>query len=444
MKLNVSTLPQPRQHLSADGLFATLRARFGKFTDARTDPAIPLEDALLSGLAVFALKDPSLLAFEERRSQRNLRALFGIERAPSDTQMREILDPLDPEQLREAFQDVFRALQRGKALEPLVFHDGAYLLALDGTGYFSSTKVHCPSCLEKVNSKTGVTTYHHQMLGAALVHPDSRAVIPLAPEPIIKQDGTTKNDCERNACKRLLEKIRREHPHLKLIVIEDALASNAPHIEELMRHQMHYILGVKPGDHKFLFDRWVEAHDGGTATTVTWELPKGGTGEASFAHGLPLNGSHQDLRINFLQYVETDHTGKTVKQFTWVTDLDITQDNARHLVAGARARWKIENETFNTLKNQGYHCEHNFGHGQRNLSVVFAMLMMLAFLVDQTQQLCCPLFQAVVAQYRTRRSLWEKLRSYFYHFEFTSMRHMYEVILLGLGKNVPAPQADTG
>ena len=135
MKLNVSTLPQPRQHLAADGLFATLRARFGKFTDARTDPAIPLEDALLSGLAVFALKDPSLLAFEERRSQRNLRALFGIERAPSDTQMREILDPLDPEQLREAFQDVFRALQRGKALEPLVFHDGAYLLALDGTGY---------------------------------------------------------------------------------------------------------------------------------------------------------------------------------------------------------------------------------------------------------------------------------------------------------------------
>ena len=103
----------------------------------------------------------------------------------------------------------------------------------------------------------------------------------------------------------------------------------------------------------------------------------------------------------------------------------------------------IENETFNTLKNQGYHFEHNFGHGNKNLSVVFAMLMMLAFLVDQTQQRCCPLFQAVLAKVGSRRSLWDKLRSHFYHFDFTSMRHVYEVMLLDLAKGVPAPRVDT-
>ena len=444
MRLTVSILPKTRQDLSADGLLALLRRRFRKSSDSRTGPDISLCDALQSGLALFALKDPSLLAFDERRHERNLGQLFGIERVPSDTRLREILDVVNSEELRAAFNDVFRVLQRGKALEPFAFHGGAFLLALDGTGYFSSTTVHCSSCLEKVNRKTGVTTYHHQLLGAAIVHPDFREVIPLAPEPIIKQDGTSKNDCERNACRRLLEKIRSEHPHLKLIVIEDALASNAPHIADLARQRMSYILGAKPGDHAFLFDKWIEAHDAGEVTTLAWDLPKGHTCELSFTHDLPLNESHQDVRVNFLEYIETAPDGNIVKRFSWVTDLEITRDNARHLMEGARSRWKIENETFNTLKNQGYHFEHNFGHGDKNLSVVFAMLMMLAFLVDQTQQLCCPLFQAVLAKLGSRRSLWDKLRSHFYHFGFTCMRHLYEVMLLDLARGVPAPEVDTG
>ncbi|MGP8331643.1 MAG: hypothetical protein ACT6FB_04805, partial [Methanosarcinaceae archaeon] len=95
------------------------------------------------------------------------------------------------------------------------------------------------------NSKTGDITYQHQILGAVIVHPDIREVIPFAPEPIIKQDGETKNDSERNASKRFLEKLRKVHPHLPLIVTEDGLNSNAPHIHELEKHQMHYILGAK-------------------------------------------------------------------------------------------------------------------------------------------------------------------------------------------------------
>ena len=92
------------------------------------------------------------------------------------------------------------------------------------------------------------------MLGAAIVHPEFRKVIPLAPEPIIKQDGETNDDCERNASKHFLEKLRTVHPHLRIIVTEDALNSNAPHIHELEKHQSHYIIGVKKGDHAFLFD----------------------------------------------------------------------------------------------------------------------------------------------------------------------------------------------
>ena len=337
-------------------------------------------------------------------------------------------------------------MQRGKALESYAFHDGSYLLALDGTGYFSSNKVHCDSCLEKTNKQTGELTYQHQMLGAAIVHPDHKEVIPLAPEPIQKQDGSSKNDCERNAAKRLLRKIRQEHPRLKLVVIEDGLASNAPHIRDLVKLRMHFILGVKPGDHEFLFDRVLEAFEQDRMTTTSWKEGDV-TCEIAFVHklplNLPLNDSNQDLLINFLQYAEYDADGRRRKYFTWVTDLRITRGNARHLVRGGRTRWKIENETFNTLKNQGYQLDHNFGHGSQNLSVVFAMLMMLAFLVDQTQQLCCPLFRSVWKKLRTKRALWDNLRSHFRHFKFTSMQHLYEVILHDLAKELPAPRLDS-
>ena len=87
------------------------------------------------------------------------------------------------------------------------------------------------------------------MLGAAIIHPDWHEVIPLMPEPIVQQDGTAKNDCERNAAKRFMAKLRQDHPHLKFIVTEDSLSSNAPHIETLHDYGCHSILGVKEGDH---------------------------------------------------------------------------------------------------------------------------------------------------------------------------------------------------
>ena len=163
------------------------------------------------------------------------------------------------------FTSVFRQLQRGKALEEMVFLDGHYLLALDGTGYFSSTTIHCASCLHTVH-RNGSVTYAHQMLGAAIIHPDVRVVIPLMPEPIGKYDGTDKNDCERHAAKRFIVKLRQDHPHLKFIVTEDSLSSNAPHIETLQNHALHYILGVKEGDHTFLFQQVQEAEHAGRAT----------------------------------------------------------------------------------------------------------------------------------------------------------------------------------
>ncbi len=355
--------------------------------------------------------------------------------------MREILDPVSPESLRPVFKSVLRQLQRGKALEPMAFLDNHYLLALDGTGYFSSPTIHCASCLHKVH-RNGAVTYYHQMLGAAIIHPDVRAVIPLMPEAIVKQDGTTKNDCERNAAKRFVAKLRQDHPHLKFIVTEDSLSSNAPHIETLQAYDLRYILGVKEGDHAYLFQQVQAAEHAGRVTSYErHDRARGIVHRFRFVHDVPLNASNTNIRVNYIEYWEMRDT--KVQHFSWVTDLRVSQRTLFHIMRGGRARWKIENETFNTLKNQGYHFEHNYGHGEQNLSVVFAAMMTLAFLVDQTQQHCCALFRAVWAKLGSRRLLWERMRTLFYAYSLASMRTLLEALFYGIEKPHPILRIDS-
>jgi len=434
--------PKGRKYLSADALFRLVHTGFANIPDDRPAEAdISLLDVLMSAFAMFSLKAPSLLAFDKERAEGNLHTIYGIQRVPCDTYMRERLDPLSPKWLRPVFTSVFRQLQRGKALEEMVFLDGHYLLALDGTGYFSSPTIHCASCLHTVH-RNGSVTYAHQMLGAAIIHPDVRAVIPLRPEPIGQHDGTDKNDCERNAAKRFVVKLRQDHPHLKFIVTEDSLSSNAPHIETLHHHALHYILGVKEGDHAFLFQRVQEAEHAGRVTYYErHDRAAGVIHRFRFVNDVPLNASNVDVRVNFIEYWEIGDA--KVQHFSWVTDLRVSKRNVFHLMRGGRARWKIENETFNTLKNQGYNFEHNYGHGEQHLSVVFAMLMMLAFLVDQTQQLCCALFQAVWAKLGSKRRLWERMRALFYDYALTSMRQLFEALLYGFKKSSPLATLDS-
>lgn len=421
---------QAHPRLSADALFKLVRQAFEKVPEHRVmNVEISLGDALMSGFAMFSLKDSSLLAFDRRRERpENLRRIYRIQRIPSDTQMRAILDEVPPEHLRPVFKEVFGTLRQQKVLRDLRFMGHYYLVSLDGTGYFSSKKVHCDQCLERHNSRTGEITYAHQLLGGAIIHPDYAEVVPLCPEPIIKQDGTAKNDCERNAAKRFLAHLREDYPRVPFIIVEDALSANAPHIRELQHHRLHFILGVKPGDHAYLFDYVAQAHARGE--TTEFERQRSGvTQRFRFLNDVPLNASNPDVRVNFLEYWEIQ--GDQIQHFTWITDFVITSANAPTLMRGGRARWKIENETYNTLKNQGYHFEHNFGHGHHYLSVIFVLLMMLAFAVDQAQQFACPLFQAAWHKVGSRRGLWERLRSLFYTLPFTTLADIWRAIAFG-------------
>ncbi len=307
-----------RRHLSMPGLLRTTRTVFGSIKDPTARRGLSLADCLMSGLAVFLLKYPSLLQFDEEARLEpgpavvgNLRRLYGIRRVPSDTAMRERLDRIDPV-----------ALQRGKALERFT--------VLDGTGYFSSKKVHC----------------------------------------------------ERNAAKRLVADFRREHPPLRTIVVQDGLYSTAPHLALLRALDLRFIITARPGDHTALFDH---IKDRGDALEQLQVEDAKCSMELRWRNDLPLNAGHGQCRVNFLAGRQTDNKSGKVTVFTWVTDIAITADNVTELMRVGRSRWRVENEVYNTPGNHGYKFEHNFGHGRQHLSALFATLTMPAFLIDQIQ-----------------------------------------------------------
>jgi hypothetical protein len=167
-----------------------------------------------------------LLAFDKERTEDNLQRVYGLGRIPWETSMRATLDPVKPEPRRPACKGGLRQLQRGKALEEMVFVDAHYLLALDGTGYFSSTAIHWDAGLAQ-HQRHGRVTYAPQRLGGALIHPDKRAVLPLLPEPLVKQDGPENKDGARNAAKRFVSQCRQHHPHGTGMGPADSLRSPA-------------------------------------------------------------------------------------------------------------------------------------------------------------------------------------------------------------------------
>ena len=204
----------------------------------------------------------------------------------------------------------------------------------------------------------------------------------------------------------LSSSFRQDHPYLQCISTEDSLSTNAPHIETLHNHALHSILGVKEGDHAFLFRQVQGAEDAGRVTSYErHDRAARVVHRLRFVHDVPLHASNVDVPGQ-CHRVLGDRRGQG-PALQWGDRPGVSTRHVFRLMRGGRARWKMENETFKTLKNQGDNCEHHYGHGTHNLSVVLATVMMLAFVVDQPQQLCCALFQAVWAKLGSKRLLWE-------------------------------------
>ncbi len=394
---------------SFDSLYkGVITKLFNQILDNRADnSSYDLVDSLKSGFAIYSLKCASLFSFRKRSKaeDHNLKAVYGIEKIPSDNGLRKMLDKVDPEKIREGFHGLFERI-RALGILP-TYWSGHTIVSIDGVEHFCSKTVSCPQCLERKH-RDGTTSYYHSMLSAAIVHPDKKEVFVLDNEPIVKQDGSKKNDCERNAAKRLFAHLKSLYSNELIVFVLDALYACAP-IIRLISPCWQFVIGIKPAGNKYLFAQF---EGPGSAVNSHRMNDKEGEHLFEYVNDLALNASNTDVRVNMLRYRWSSPKGEE-KVFTWITSIKLSKPNLYKVMRMGRSRWKIENETFNTLKNQGYHFEHNFGHGKDNLCTVFAYLMMLSFCVDQIQQSSSVLFQKVLEDLKTRVKLWESLRAAF-------------------------------
>lgn len=385
-------------------------------------------DYLMSGFAMFSLKYPSLLQFENQSDNEkcNLRSMFRISSLCSDAQMRKVLDKVDHRELKMMFVHYFKKLNDLSILDSFrVFKD--YLIcSVDGVHHYSSKHVHCEGCIVS-NHKDGSTTYSHSMLASVLVSPKHKEVFVLGAESITNQDGSKKNDCEFNAAKRLLDWMSKQYKNEKFIFVEDALYANGPHIEQILSNNWDFVINIKPTRQKLLFQLLETRAAYKKSNTLTKKDNSGVQHVYRWENNMTLNSAYPNVRVNVLVYEQTDKKGKTTR-FSWISSIVIKKVNVEAIMRIGRSRWKIENETFNTLKNQGYHFEHNYGHGKEHLSSTLAMLMLLAFLTDQIYQKCSTLFNNLWQAAKTKSKIWEMLRAFFMARKLKNFNQAYKLI----------------
>ncbi|MBF0319280.1 MAG: transposase family protein, partial [Nitrospirae bacterium] len=403
-----------KRHLSFGALRQAFSSILEQVSDHRENSKVEysIHNVLMSAFAMMYFQDSSLLEFQKKMEtgcrQNNLRTLFKVDSIPKDNQMRNVLDEVDTKEIEPIFDEYFYRLQRGKYLELYRFMDNSYLVSMDGSGYFGSDKICCPGCLRKEDKK-GNVSYSHQIMQAVLMHPDMKQIIPLTPEEIRNTDGDKKQDCEISAGKRLITKIRKAHPKLKMIIVADSLHSKQPFIEHAKAKGMSYILAAKEGDHKLLME-WVnEQRLLKEVSRIEVKDHKGRTHVYEWINKVLLNGNKETVWVNYFEYWIMDG-GRVAYHNSWVTDMEIHEDNVEKLVKGGRCRWKIENEAFNVLKNHGYHIDHNFGHGNKHLSMNFFLLNLLAFFFHQIFELSDVLYRQCREKFGSKRNLWEHLR----------------------------------
>lgn len=296
---------------------------------------------------------------------------------------------------------------------------------IDGTQYHSPKNIYCEQCLHKTH-KSGEVTYSHAVLQGAIRHPDKKQVLPVMPEAIQNKDGTEKQDCEINAGKRFIVNLKKNHPRQGFTNCDDGLMSHQPMIETIKDNGMHYLLVAKPGDHNYLFE-WVK--DFSEIPSLEIIDNKGRTHQYHWKNAVPLQGEANAMTVNFLEYHLINQKAKITYRNSWVTDFQISEQNIIQLIQAGRYRWKIENECFNTLKNQGYYIDHNYGHGKQYLSYNMYLLTLLAFYFHQIFKLTDGAYQACRVKAGSKRYLWEVFRGTIQFLVMDSWEEMMDLYL---------------
>jgi hypothetical protein len=417
-----------------------LRERCGALPDKRagSNTRYWIGDIGLAAFSVFFMQSPSFLAhqrtLEEGRGRSNGQTLFGMTMVPSDNHIRQMLDGAPTDHFDLVFAQIVRDLDESGGLKPLRRLDDRVLVALDGSEHFCSRKITCPHCSTRLRSD-GQTEYFHSFVGATLVAPGHTLVLPLPPEFVRPQDGAKKQDCEPLAARRWLSRVGSAYAWLRPVYLGDDLYSHQPMCTAVLAAGGSFIFGCKPSSHKTLTAYL-------TGVELDYFSETVGVGSAKRVHryrwmqAVPLRDGKDALDVNWLEIEIATPKGKVTYKNSFVTDLAVTRASVAEIAACGRARWKIENETFNVLKNNGYNLEHNFGHGKETLASLLVALNLLAFAMHNACDLIEASWQSARQKLGARSRFFAHIWSITAYHIFPSWAALMRTIITG----VPPPQ----
>jgi hypothetical protein len=422
-------------------IVSLLRSGFGALPDHRrggNHTVYRIEDAVLSAFSVFVMQSPSFLAhqreMQRQKGRDNVQTLFGVHETPSDNQIRNLLDPIKPEQVGQIFWDIYPQIE-GKGL--LTKHRGIddnLLCGMDGTRCFSSTQIHCENCTQRqVGDKTH---YSHSVIVPVLVAPGSRQVFCLEPEFIVPQDGSEKQDCEQNAIKRWILRHAHRFANEKVTLLADDLHSRQPTCELCLEHKFNFIFVCLPESHPTLYEEIdllarlgaVHHHEVRHWNGRFWERHR-----YRYVHQLPLRAGADALRVNWCEItLVREKTGERLYFNQFITNHPLDDERVVAAVHSGRARWKTENESHNVLKNYGYHLEHNFGHGKQHLASVLLSLNLLAFLLHTLLDVTDTVYRQLRHELGTRKTFFDDIRTLTRYMLFDSWNHLLTFMFVQL------------
>ncbi len=398
------------------------------FPDHRRGRNIQYEiaDAGMAAFSVFFTQCASFLEHQRElkllKGRSNMEGIFAADNIPSDNQIRNLLDEISPEALGQTLARIDTQMQESNLLEPFSDSQGRLWVALDGTEDFTSSQIHCEHCSHRERNN-GKLEYFHRVVTPVIVHSSQNQVLALEPEFISPQDGQEKQDCEIKAAKRWLEKHAGQLRSQNGIVLGDDLYSREPFCQAVLKEGLHFVLVCKPESHEILYESVAfmdKSQLVGSKTERRWNGKYGEITPYRFVDQMPLNRQADCLKVNWFQVIITrEDTSELLYKNAFISDLELSQDNIEEMAQAGRARWKVENENNNVLKNHGYHLEHNFGHGNHHLSAILLSLNLLAFLFHSIADL-------TDERYRAIREALVKRKTFFSHIEVLMNYHVYE------------------
>lgn len=408
-----------------------------------------LRDAALGGFAVLFTQNSSFLSYQKTmqktQGKNNAASLFGIKEILSDNHIRNLLDEVPPAKVFPMYSYILDELNQRGYLDQFRSCNNNLLVALDGTQYFSSNNIHCDYC-SQAHHKEGVITYSHNVITPVIVKPGSEKVISLIPEFITPQDGHQKQDSENAASKRWLGTYGPMLKKLRVTILGDDLYCHQPICEKILSEGLNFILVCKEDSHKTLYE-YVQflKEDIQTLEVRRWQGKEVLLDRYRFLNGIPLRNGEDAQEVNWCELITTNESsggsgsgsGKVIYKNTFVSNLKISQENVKEIVASGRARWKIENENNNTLKTKGYHLEHNFGHGKKNLSMLLLTFNLLAFLFHTVLDMVDERYELIRQALPTRKIFFQDIRSLTRYIYFSNWDALMKFMIKGLKLEFP-------